>query len=139
MKKWEISAYQEVSEDPLGLATGYVVLGIEDLDIDIVITLGITENGFVHPVFHDVKLDLGGTYFEFENGFSEFMAWQLIEFLKIMIENSVYFVGPFLLTDMAADNIDRMLDLYQIPMWVRSPIDMDYEVEGLMSWDLRNT
>jgi hypothetical protein len=56
-----------------------------------------------------------------------------------MIENSIYFVGPFLLTDMSSQNIDRMLDGYQIPMWVRSPIDMDHDVESMMLWDLRST
>lgn len=121
------------------MATGYVELGIENLDIDLVITLGITDKGYIHPVFHDVKVDLGGTYFYFENGWLEFLAWQIIEFTFIMIENSIYFVGPFLLTDMASQNIDRMLDGYQIPMWVRSPIDMDHDVESMMLWDLRQT
>jgi len=65
-----VSAYQEVSDDFLNAATGYIEFGIENLDIDLIITLEINDDGYLHPVFHDVKLDLGGTYFEFENGFT---------------------------------------------------------------------
>jgi hypothetical protein len=57
------------------LGTGWIYFGIENLDIDLVITLDISDDGFIHPLFHDVKVDLGGTYFGFENGFTEFLAW----------------------------------------------------------------
>jgi hypothetical protein len=104
----------------------------------------INDDGFIHPVFHDVSLDLGGTYFEFENGFLEFLAWQVINFTFIMIENSIYWVGPFLLTDMAGPNIDRIMYGYQVPWKIKTPIDVehlkgDHKPYALMHWDLRNT
>ena len=62
----------------------------------------------------------------------------------IMIENSIYFVGPFLLTDMIGPNLDRLLKGYQIDWYIKSPIDQpkgDYNnrVTSLMTWDLRHT
>jgi hypothetical protein len=60
-----------------------------------------------------------------------------------MIENSIYFVGPFLLTDMAGPNIDRVMHDYQVPWRIKSPIDTEgdykYKPYSLMNWDLRNT
>jgi hypothetical protein len=110
----------------LDAASGYIEFGIEDLDIDLIITLEINDAGYIHPVFHDVKFDLGGTYFNFENGFLEFLAWQIINFTFIMIENSLYFVGPFLLTDMAGPNIDKIMHNYQVPWHIKSPIDLGH-------------
>jgi hypothetical protein len=57
------------------MANGEIQFGIENLDIDVTITLEISEDGFIHPVFHDTKIDLGGTYFTFDNWFLEFLAW----------------------------------------------------------------
>jgi hypothetical protein len=57
------------------MANGEIAFGIEDLDVDVVITPEINEDGFIHPVFHDTRVDLGGTYFRFDNWFLEFLAW----------------------------------------------------------------
>jgi hypothetical protein len=60
-----------------------------------------------------------------------------------MIENSIYFVGPFLLSDMAGPNLDKVLKGYQVPFKIKSPIDDGnhghHKVYSRMQWDLRNT
>lgn len=60
-----------------------------------------------------------------------------------MIENSIYFVGPFLLSDMAGPNIDKLLHGYMVPWKIRSPLDNGkhnrrHKAYSNMEWDLRN-
>lgn len=40
-----------------------------------------------------------------------------------MIENSIYFLGPFILTDMVGPNLDRLLKNYQVPWFIKNPVD----------------
>jgi hypothetical protein len=56
-----------------------------------------------------------------------------------MLENSIYFVGPFLLTDMMGPNIDRELNGYQLPVTLKSPVDEEKNIFAHMMWDLRNS
>lgn len=58
--------------------TGVVNLSISNFKFDIVMTLGATKLGFIHPIFHHVSVDFGQTDFYFENGFTEFLVWQAL-------------------------------------------------------------
>ena len=68
-----ISAHQEV--DTWLPLTGWVYLGIYNFKVDVVLTLGVTQKGFLHPVFHHTSVDFGETYFYFEDAFTEFLVW----------------------------------------------------------------
>ena len=74
LKRCYIAAYQEVDTWILP-ATGSIMLAIEDFKIDVVISLGVTQLGFLHPVFHHTSVAFGETYFYFEDEFTEFLAW----------------------------------------------------------------
>jgi len=101
-----ISAYQEIDTWIIP-ATGWVFLGIYNFKVDVTFSMGVTSKGFLHPVFHHTSVDFGDTYFYFEDGFTEFLVWQVLEFSKIMIENSIFFLGSIVFTDMLEAIIDK--------------------------------
>lgn len=101
--------------------TGEVELYLEDVEIKTVVSLDISEKGYLSPTFYDLKINLGESFLYFENWFTQFLMWQAMEFVFVMVQNSIYFIGTFIFTDMAEPLVDKFLNSYQLPMWLRSP------------------
>jgi len=118
-------------------ATGIIYLEIEDFKIDVVMTLGTTTKGFIHPIFHYTSVVFGETYFYFENEFTEFLFWQALQFTIVMIENSIFFVGSIVFTDMLEGLIDEYSHGYQKKFWMKSPIVSNDIVDALFNFDYR--
>jgi len=50
-------------------------LGIEDFDANCEFELEVTDDGFLHPIFHSVSMRFGESYFAMDNWFLEFLVW----------------------------------------------------------------
>jgi len=113
-------------------------LSINNFKVDLTMTLGATKRGFIHPIFHHTAVDFGQTDFFFENGFTEFLVWQALEFSIVMIENSIWFLGDVVFTDMLEGLIDRYSHGYQKQFWMKSRIVSNDIVDALMNFDYRH-
>ena len=39
----------------------------------------------------------------------------------IMVQNSIYFIGTYIMTDMIEPLVDKLLNSYQLPVYLKSP------------------
>lgn len=113
LKEWDISATQLIegwfpTEDQ-------VTLHIEDLDIDFKAGLKLDENGYLDPIVYDVKIDFGETMITNSNWFLETVFHGFIEFSIRMIENSSFFWGQYMFTNLLGPVMDKFANHYQIP------------------------
>ena len=93
-------------------------LYLEDVEIKPVVSMDISKKGYLSPTFYDLSINLGESFLYFDNWFVQFLMWQWIEFAFVMIQNSCYFIGTYVLTDMAEPLVDKFLNSYQFPFWL---------------------
>ena len=136
IKEWKIVAIQEI-DSWLIPANGPITLFLSDLDIDVTIDLEINHKGYIVPIFYDVKSTLGPSYLDFDNWFTEFMMWQIIEFSYVMIENSIYFIGGDIFHKMLGPLIEKELSGYKETLMIKNWLD-GQDDRALMEFDYRH-
>ena len=101
------------------------------------IDLEINHKGHIVPIFYGVNTNLGYSYLNFDNWFTEFMMWQIIEFSYVMVENSIYFIGGDIFHKMLGPLIEKELTGYKETLMIKSVID-GQDDRALMEFDYRN-
>ena len=72
------------------------------------------ENGYLDPVVYDADIQFGESYLYHDNPVEAFFMHQIVYFGIVIIENSVYFVGQYIFTNMAGPIIDGYLNHYKM-------------------------
>lgn len=85
---------------------------IDDIKIDFDAGLKLNQKGYLDPDVQSCDISLGKSYFHHDNIVFGFLANQIIEFGKIVVENSVYFVGKYIFNSMLGPEIDSILGHY---------------------------
>lgn len=73
----------------------------------------LDENGYVDPVVYDADIKFGSSYLYHDNKIMAFVMHQFVYFAIVIIENSVYFVGDYIFSEMMGPVVDKMLGHYQ--------------------------
>ena len=137
IKSWEIDANQEVNSWILP-SNSKVELIFEDFDIDFTTDLILDENGYLDPVVYDCDIKFGKSYLYHDNKIVAFVMHQFVYFAIVIVENSVYFVGDYIFSNMMGPIMDKALNHYQTGVILRSPFP-GQSTEGIFYFDFRNT
>ena len=137
VKKWEIDAMQTVNSWVLP-SNSRVELIFEDFDIDFQADLVLDENGYVDPVVYDVDVKFGSSYLYHDNKIMAFVMHQFVYFAIVIIENSVYFVGDYIFSEMMGPVVDKMLGHYKTGITLHSPFP-GQTTSANYEFDFRNT
>lgn len=136
LKKWDISAKQYI--DGWFPTEDEVTLHIEDLDIDFKGGLRLDENGYLDPVVYGIKINFGKTMITNTNWFLETIFHGIVEFSIVMIENSAWFWGEYVFTNMLGPVMDKFANHYQMPQVIESIAD-GTDASWVYFVDYRNT
>lgn len=137
LNKWDISANQIL--EFMGVTSeDEVTLHIEDLDIDFKAGLRLDENGYLDPVVYNVKISLGESTITNSNWFLEAIFHGFVKFSCVMIENSSWFWGDYMFTNMLGPVLDKIANHYQMPVVFKSLIEGTAN-QHMFFVDYRNT
>ena len=137
VKKWEIDANQTINSWILP-SNSKVELIFQDFDIDFQCDLKLDENGYVDPVVYDADVKFGSSYLYHDNKIMAFIMHQFVYFAIVIIENSVYFVGDYIFSEMMGPVVDKMLGHYKTEITLPSPYP-GQNTEATFEFDFRNT
>lgn len=120
VKNWEIDANQEINSILLP-SDSKVELIFKDFDIDFQTDLVLDPNGYLDPVVYDVDIKFGSSYLYHDNKYMAFVMHQFVYFAIVIIENSVYFVGDYIFSNMMGPIVDKALGHYKTEVTLQSP------------------
>ena len=110
----------------------------KDFKFDFETDLVLDENGYLDPVVYTADINFGESYLYHDNPIVAFVMHQIVYFGIVIIENSVYFVGQYIFTNMMGPVMDEFLNHYMFefsfPTMVRGQWAWD-----LFTYDFRNT
>ena len=69
-----------------------------------------------------IDIKMGETMIVHDDAVIEFLMHNLIKFVELSIENSSYFLGEFMFTNLLGPIIDHALNHYHTTLWFRSMI-----------------
>lgn len=72
------------------------------------------EKGFLDPSVKSIDVHFGESYLYHNNPFTAFAMHQVLYLTIIVIENSVWWVGDYIFTEMMGPVMDRFLNHYEI-------------------------
>ena len=129
IKHWEIDANQDVN---FWFLPDYsnVQLIFKDFKFDFETDLVLDEHGYLDPVVYSADIHFGESYLYHDNPITAFVMHQFIYFGIVIIENSVYFVGQYIFTNMMGPVMDSFLNHYMFPFAFPSM------VRGQNTWDI---
>ena len=137
IKKWEIDATQTINSILLP-STSKVELIFEDFDIDFQTDLVLDENGYLDPVVYDCDIKFGKSYLYHDNKIVAFVMHQFVYFAIVIVENSVYFVGDYIFSNMMGPIMDQALNHYHTGVILLSPFH-GQNSRAQFDFDFRNT
>jgi hypothetical protein len=111
MKKWEISANQEINSYLLPHKS-FVQLIFRNFDISMDLNFELDNNGYLDPRVYDLKIKFGDSYFYHENWILKIAMHQIIYYSIIILENSGYFAGKWIFKQMGGPMLDNYLNHY---------------------------
>ena len=137
VKHWEIDAKQDVN---FWFLPDYsnIQLIFKDFKIDFETDLVLDEHGYLDPVVYNADIHFGESYLYHDNPITEFVMHQFIYFGIVIIENSVYFVGQYIFTNMMGPVMDNFLNHYEFPFAFPSMV-RGQNTWDLFTFDFRNT
>ena len=85
---------------------------IDNVKFDFDAGLKLNQKGYLDLDVQSCYISFGKSYFHHDNIIFVFLTNQIIEFGKIFIENSVYFVVKYIFNSMLGPELDSILGHY---------------------------
>lgn len=136
LKSWKINANQKVNTWIMP-SESKVELVFEDFKFDFKSNFRLDENGYLDPVMEDCDISFGNSYLYHDNQIVAFVMHQFIYFSIVIIENSVYFVGQYIFSNMMGPVLDTFLDHYRKALIIPSPL-FGQNTYDIFRFDYRN-
>ena len=116
-----------------------VELIFKDFKFDFRTDLKLDSNGYLDPIVYSCEINFGDSYLYHDNPVLAFIMHQFIYFGIVIVENSVYFVGEYIFSDMLGPVMDDLLHHYRyefvFPSLVRGQNTYDvFEVDYRNTW-----
>jgi len=121
LKSWEIDADQKVNTWIMP-SESHVELIFKDFEFDFKSNFVLDENGYLDPIMTDCDIKFGDSYLYHDNQIIAFAMHQFIYFAIVIVENSVYFVGQYIFSNMMGPVMDTFLDHYRKTLILPSPL-----------------
>lgn len=138
IKEWEIDAMQEVNSWILP-SKSQVELIFKDFDVDFACDFKLDDKGYLDPIFYDVDIKFGESYLYHDNKIMAFVMHQFVFFGIVIVQNSVYFVGNIILSDIGGPIMDEFLNDYKMQISLPSPFKTESYKKSTFTFDYRNT
>lgn len=88
----------------------------KDFDIDFKISFGLNEKGYLKPVVYGTNIKFGESSLTYDDWFIEFLLFHLMKFIELSVENSSFFLGEYIFTNLLEPVMDAALNNYHIPL-----------------------
>ena len=75
-----------------------------------------TEQGYLVPIVNSVNLHWGSSAFYHTDWFWSLLLDTWLRYVLVIIENSIYFLGDYIFTDMMTHPLAELLNYYYIPI-----------------------
>lgn len=108
---WAISATQHFHHWYYP-SSSEVTLYIENLDVDFGFDLKLDDKGYLDPQVWDVMIDFGGSYIYHDSIYVRYTMFQILQLGKVMIQNSAFFFGDRMFTQLLGPVMDKYLNHY---------------------------
>jgi len=93
-----------------------MIFDFEDMATKFNTEFEVLESGFLRPVIWATDLKWGETRIYHENWFAALMLDQWIKFVQIIIQNSLYFLGDYIMNGMLEPPLTQLVNYYQLPI-----------------------
>ena len=113
LKEWKIDALQ-TSNSWILPESSYVELEFTDFDVNFNTQLDLLESGFLKPVVYQIEINFGSSYFYHDNAIISFFMNQFVEFAIVVVENSTYFVGQYIFSNLLGPMMAEFLNDYKM-------------------------
>lgn len=97
-----------------------IELVFKDFDIDFEVSLVLDEDGQLDPIVKSCSIDFGDSYFHHENNILRYAYHDMIKLALVVIENSSYFMGKYMFTELLGPVLDVYLRHYTIDLGVKN-------------------
>lgn len=115
LKYWEFKAHETI-DSWWFWSDSQVELMIEDFDIDFSCHLKVDDKGYLEPIVKDVKIDFGKSSLTHDNILAEFFWHQILELSVVIVENSAWFFGEYLFSEVLGPLTSVWLNNYNMPL-----------------------
>jgi len=78
--------------------------------------LKLNEEGNIKPQFYTVHFNFGESYLLYDNWFWAFVMHQFVEFAIIMVENTAFFCGELIMTQIGEPVLTDFMNNYKMPL-----------------------
>jgi hypothetical protein len=90
----------------------------------------LDEKGYLDPVVRKCNIDFGESFFYHENLYLKILMHQLVHLSLVIIENSSYFMGKYMFTEMLGPVLDVYLKHYEQDFTIYN------HLPGQNTWDV---
>lgn len=73
------------------------------------------EKGYLDPIVYGCEINFGESTIKNTDQTLEFFYHGLLEFSKVMIQNSAYFFGEYMFTNLLGPMVDEFTNHYMLP------------------------
>ena len=88
----------------------------KDFDVDFSASLAVNEKGNLKPTFYTLHIKFGDSYMTHDNWFFAFCMHQFVEFSLIIIENTAFFCGELMFSQIGEPILTTFLNEYRLPL-----------------------
>ena len=93
-----------------------IELCFKDFDIDFSASLAVNADGNLKPTFYTLHIKFGDSYLTHDNWFFAFLMHQFVEFSLIIIENTAFFCGELMMTNIGEPMLTGFMNDYRMPL-----------------------
>jgi hypothetical protein len=113
MKYWKIRANQNV-DFIFWPQDSVIVLEFRNFDVKMNMELLKTPQGYLKPSIYTTSLNWGQTDFFYEDWFLQLVGFQIIKLMQVISQNSIYFLGDYILSGMMEPVMTNLMSDYRI-------------------------
>lgn len=115
IKKWKIEADTNINFAILP-NDSYMIFDFEDMVVKFNTEFETLPTGFLRPVIWATDLKWGESKIYHENWFAMIMLDQTVKLTMIVIQNSLYFLGDYIMNGMIEPPMTQLANYYQFPV-----------------------
>lgn len=93
-----------------------VSLDFEDFEVDFSCSLHLNAEGNLRPIFYTFHMNFGDSYLYYDNPFWAFVMHQIVQFAMIIIENTAFFCGELIMSQIGEPVLTTFLGDYKMPL-----------------------
>ena len=111
IKDWFIKAHEKTNSWFLPEESD-IGIHIQNFDVDFKAALRLDKNGYIDPIVYNVDIKFGNSMVTHSNWFLELIMHELVLFSEVMIENSAWFFGEYMFTNLLGPVMDKFFNRY---------------------------